>query len=99
MCVWPGILTIYTVLLCFILAGERFLLLLCVLLTVLLLFYDTMTKATYESWGLAYSFRDLVHDHHGWEHSIAAGRDSAGAVVKSLCPDHQSLETASGVGF
>lgn len=64
-CVWPGILTIYPVLLCFILLGERFLLLLCVLLTVLLLFYDTMTKVTYESWGLAYSFRDVVHGHHG----------------------------------
>lgn len=37
-----------------------------------LLWEDIMTKATLTkktfNWELAYSFRGLVHDHHGWEH-------------------------------
>lgn len=40
-----------------------------VLVTFLLVWRGTMAKATYKRkdliWGLAYSFRRIVHDHHG----------------------------------
>lgn len=43
-----------------------------VLVTILLLSRDTMTKGTLFkkafNWGLAYSFRGWIHDHHDKEH-------------------------------
>jgi hypothetical protein len=62
----------------------------CVLVTVLLLWRDTMTKATLIreniELGPAYSFRGLfVHCHHGREcHNIVAGSHSAGEVAESF---------------
>lgn len=49
-----------------------------------------MTKATYTgtfNWGLAYSYRKLVYDHHGGEHDV---RRSAGSIAKTLQPNSQS---------
>lgn len=47
-----------------------------------------MTKATYNQ-GLAYSFKVLVHDHHGREHG---GRHGVEAVAGSLHLIHKKAE-------
>ena len=57
-------------------------------LRVLSLGRHTMTKATLMrktfNWGLAYSFRALVHCHHGRKHgSMQADRHSAGEGVET----------------
>ena len=34
-------------------------------------------------WRLAYSFSDLVHSHHGGEHSGRRGRQGPGSIAES----------------
>ena len=53
---------------------------------VLLLWRDTMTKGIFKkkalNWGLAYSFKGLVHYHHGRKHdSMQAGMDLRACIL------------------
>lgn len=51
------------------------------LLSLLLFYWYEETESTFKKkalyWGLAYCFRELVHDHHGGEH----GSGQAGMVL------------------
>lgn len=62
-----------------------------------------LTKEAF-NWGLAYSFKELVHGYHGGEcRGRQAGRDGTGGVAENSYPDLQAggreNETGSGLRF